>query len=459
MSQTILVVDDEARIRRLLQMSLEAEGYHVVLAANAAEADRVLRSEAVDLMLTDLALPDGSGLDLLAALRQRSSDIPVILITAFGTVESAVEAMKLGAFDYVIKPFRAEEIEALVDRALSLRRAEQENRYLREVTATAFEGITAKSASMLEVIRAIERVAAAPTTVLITGETGVGKELVARALHARSPRHDRLFVALNCAAIPRELLEAEFFGVTKGAFTGATKDRPGKFELASGGTLFLDEIGDMSLDLQAKLLRVLQEGTVERVGSNQSRRVDVRVLSATHRDLEEMVREGSFRSDLYYRINVFPIHVPPLRERREDIAPIAEAVVAAQARRMGRELRLAPDVVTRLAAYHWPGNVRELANVLERAALLADGKTITHVELPRSGAVQAQEGHRDAGAVEPLREAVQRAEAEAIAKALEATGDNKTQAAKLLGISVRTLWYKLRELGLDGHAGEEGGEA
>jgi len=448
-TDTILVVDDEARIRRLLEMALADHGYRVLTVGSTDEAEHVLEEEVVDLVLSDLALPGRSGLDLLAHLRSQGSEVPVILITAFGTVESAVEAMKLGAFDYVIKPFRTEEIEALVARALQLRRTERENTYLRELTEVSFEGITARSPAMAEVIRAIERVAPTSSTVLITGETGVGKELVARALHARSPRKDQLFVPLNCAAIPADLLEAELFGVTRGAFTGASRDRPGKFELAHGGTLFLDEIGDMPHPMQSKLLRVLQEGVVGRLGSNQTRRVDVRVVSATHRNLGAMIEVGAFRQDLFYRLNVVPIHVPPLRARVEDIRLIATALVEGHGRRLGRDIRISDSLLERLEAYGWPGNVRELNNILERAVLLADSDLLTDVDVPAPGGIpHPRSPGPPSSAPEPLKTAVARAERDAILRALEWTGDNKTRAAEVLGISVRTLWYRIRDLGL-----------
>jgi two-component system response regulator AtoC len=442
---TILVVDDEANIRRVLEISLTDSGYEVLSARTRSEASALLASHRVDLVLTDLQLPDASGLELLAEVRVSRPDLPVILITAYGTVESAVRAMRAGAFDYVMKPFGMEEIEALVERALRLTRAQRENLYLREVAAPAYEGMVAESPGMRGVVEAVERVAAAPTTVLVTGETGSGKELVARAIHARSPRAGRLFVALNCAAIPAELLEAELFGVTKGAFTGASADRPGKFELADGGTLFLDEIGDMPLAMQAKLLRALQEGSIEHLGSNSVRRVDVRIVAATHRDLDRLVREGSFRADLYYRLNVFPIHIPPLRERRADIAPIAATTVERFARRLGRHVWLSEAAVAELERYSWPGNVRELQNVLERAVLLTPGESIATLDLPTPSPAT---GARTPAHPEPLRAAVERAEREAIRVALQATQDNKARAAELLGISVRTLWYKIDRLGL-----------
>jgi two-component system, NtrC family, response regulator AtoC len=449
---TLLVVDDEPKIRRVLELSLADAGYRVLTAATAGDALHLLATERVDLVLTDLQLPDRSGLELLAEVRAARADLPVILITAYGTVESAVRAIRAGAFDYVMKPFRVEEIEALVERALGVTRAERENAYLREVAAPEFEGMVAESPGMRAVVEAVERVAPAPTTVLLTGETGSGKELVARAVHARSPRAGRLFVALNCAAIPAELLEAELFGVTKGAFTGATADRPGKFELADGGTLFLDEIGDMPLAMQAKLLRALQEGSIERLGSNSVRRVDVRIVAATHRDLARQVQEGAFRADLFYRLNVFPVHLPPLRERKEDVAPIAVRTVERFARRMGRRVRLSPRAIATLEGYEWPGNVRELQNVLERAVLLARGDLIESLDLPASRFATAAAEDASPGKPGTLRAAVERAEREAIQRALHATGDNKARAAEILGVSVRTLWYKIERLGLDGPA-------
>ncbi len=452
---TMLVVDDEPRIRRVLELALGDDlGYRVLLAASGEEARRRLREDAADIVLLDLQLPDVSGLDLLAEIRAERSELPVILMTAYGTVETAVQAMKLGAFDYVVKPFSVDEIDALARRALGARRAEREIAYFREAEATSLEGIVAASPAMRGVLHAIEQVAAAPSTVLVTGETGVGKELVARAVHARSPRAAGLFVAVNCAAIPSELLEAELFGVTKGAYTGALADRPGKLELADGGTLFLDEIGDMPLALQPKLLRVLQEGTVERLGSNATRQVDVRVVAATHRDLSALVSEGLFRADLYYRLAVVPIVVPPLRERPEDIAPLAHHLVQRFGRRIGRTPRLAPSAIEQLEAYAWPGNVRELGNVLERAVLLTRGDVVERADLPEPPATlgdaagPAGPGARAGEDVRALREAVEEAERRAIRAALRRTGGNKTRAAELLQVSIRTLWYKLEKLGI-----------
>jgi two-component system, NtrC family, response regulator AtoC len=448
---TLLVVDDEPKIRRILELSLSDLGYRVLCAANAAEAEALLAGEAVDLVLADLQLPDRSGIELLEGIRSANAELPVILMTAYGSVETAVRAIKLGAFDYVVKPFAVEEIEALASRALENMRAERENAYLREVQPGP-EGIIAVSDAMQDVLGGVDRVAPAPTSVLVTGETGVGKELIARAVHARSPRREALFVALNCAAIPGELLEAELFGVTKGAFTGATRDRAGKFELADGGTLFLDEVGDMPMSLQPKLLRALQEGTIERLGSNVLRQVDVRVVAATHRDLAILVEEGRFRPDLFYRLNVFPVHVPPLRERPDDVAPLALHAARRLGSSLGREVRITPEAVAQLEAYAWPGNVRELNNVVERAVLLTADGTIRHFDLPASTGPRPPREPDTPDSSEdsppPLREAVERAERQAILAALRSTGDNKTRAAKLLGISVRTLWYKLEKHGI-----------
>ena len=450
----ILVVDDEPHMRRILEMMLEGFGHRVLAADSAEDALSMLEAEHVDLVLSDLQLPGLSGLDLLSRIRPSWPDVTVVIITGFATIETAVQAIKLGAYDYLVKPFRIEEIEAVVGHALALRDAQRENAYLKEVAAAPFEGMIGESAPMRRVFERIERVAPAPTTVLVTGETGTGKELVARAIHARSPRAGRLFVAVNCAAIPGALLEAELFGVMRGAFTGATRDRAGKFELADGGTLFLDEIGDMPLEMQAKLLRVLQERVIERLGSNVTRPVDVRVIAATHRDLPALVRAKRFREDLMYRLAVVPVELPPLRERREDIAPIARAAVERFAASSGERLTLSPDAVLRLECYEWPGNVRELQNVIERAVLLATGPTLSaddFADLP----VRATPMHVDSAALDTaldaaatLAEVVAAAERGAIIAALRESGDNKTRAAERLGISVRSLWYKLQRYGL-----------
>lgn len=442
MSDTVLVVDDEPRIRRIVEMALGDRGYRVLTAASAEDAAGTLERETVDVVVTDLQLPGRSGLDLLGDLRQERPGLPVILITAYGTVESAVEAIKAGAFDYVLKPFGVDELESLVARALEATPPGGTE----DSAPGDLDGVVAASGAMRRIVGLVDQVADAPTTVLLTGETGVGKEVVARLIHRRSSRRDSPFVAVNCAAIPGELLEAELFGAARGAYTGAVKDRPGKLEVADGGTLFLDEIGDMPSSLQPKLLRVLQEGSVERLGSNVARSVDVRILAATHQDLPVLVRDGRFREDLYYRINVFPIHIPPLRDRPEDVAVLARAMLARFGERLGTSATLGAEALDQLRSYRWPGNVRELRNVLERAVLLAGGGVIEGVDLPVEGGdvngAPAEDG------VLPLNLVVARAERDAIQDALRRTGDNKAQAARLLGISVRTLFYKLEKLDL-----------
>jgi DNA-binding NtrC family response regulator len=444
MSDTILLVDDEPRIRRIVAMALGDRGYEVLTAPSAEEAQTIMERKRVDAVVTDLQLPGRSGLELLSDVRRARRDLPVILITAFGTVESAVEALKAGAYDYVLKPFGVDELEALVERALASRPAGEDAAI--SAGGRPMGVVVGKSAAMRRVMELVEQVASAPSTVLVTGETGVGKEVVAREIHARSGRNP--FVAVNCAAIPGELLEAELFGVSRGAYTGAVKDRPGKLEVADGGTLFLDEIGDMPATLQPKLLRVLQEGTVERLGSNVARSVDVRVIAATHQDLATLVKEGRFREDLYYRINVFPIHIPPLRQRSEDIEPLANRALEGFAERIGMRARLSQAALDTLRSYAWPGNVRELMNVLERALLLSRGGVIEDIALPESPATRPPGAPLPDTDVVALSDAVARAERAVIQAALERTGDNKAQAAKLLGISVRTLFYKLEKLGL-----------
>ena len=447
----VLVVDDERKMRRLLQILLERMGIDSVAAESGEEALRCFQAEKIDLILTDLKMPGMTGLELLAKLRELDADVPVILLTAFGTVQTAVDAMKLGAFDYVLKPFDLEAVELIIRKALEMRQYRTENRYLRERVqqAPAFESLVGSSAAMEAVYDLIRRIGPTRSAVLLTGETGTGKELVARAIHGLSPRRERLFVPLNCAAIPAELLESELFGHTRGAFTGAHSDRTGKFELADGGTLFLDEIGDMAYPLQAKLLRVLQEGVIERIGSNKRITLDVRVLSSTHRDLSAGIRAGTFREDLYYRLNVFQVHLPPLRERRGDISHLAAFFLARFCQELGKPVpALAPTTCQLLEQYPWPGNVRELQNVMERAAVLTSGPEIEagffRLLLPQDDAMVPDA----AGETFALEPAVEELERKLILRALMVADDNKAQAARLLGVSERTLWYKLKRYGL-----------
>ena len=409
-------------------------------------------SEKIDLVLTDLKMPGMTGVELLARVRALDPDVPVIVLTAHGTVQTAVEAMKQGAFDYILKPFDVQAIELIIRSALEMRRYRTENRFLKEQAAAtpAFENLIGESPAMQSVYELIRQVGPAKTAVLITGETGTGKELVARAIHRLSPRHEQLFVPLNCAAIPADLLESELFGHVRGAFTGAHVERTGKFELADGGTLFLDEIGDMAHPLQAKLLRVLEEGVVERVGSNKPVKIDVRVLSSTNCDLAASIGAGTFREDLYYRLNVFRIHLPPLRERRADIGQLAPSFLSAFGEELGKGgLPLAPDAGALLEQYEWPGNVRELRNLMERAAVLCSGGRVD-AELVRRLLPSVRSALAPDATPESLQldAAVEELERKLILRALGAANDNKADTARLLGISERTLWYKLKRYGL-----------
>jgi two-component system, NtrC family, response regulator AtoC len=447
-----LVVDDERKMRRILQMVLERMGIDSVAAESGAEALQRFEAERIDLVLTDLKMPGLGGIEFLRELRAHDGEVPVIVLTAFGTVQTAVEAMKLGAADYVLKPFDLDAIELVIRRALDLSRYRAENRYFREreeAAPAAFERLVGSSAAMQQVYELVRRIAPTRSAVLITGETGTGKELVARAMHNLSPRREHLFVPLNCAAIPAELLESELFGHTRGAFTGAESQRAGKFEVAHGGTLFLDEIGDMPYPLQAKLLRVLQEGVIERIGSNKPITVDVRVVSSTHRDLPARIREGAFREDLYYRLNVFNIRLPPLRERREDVANLATHFLHGFARELAREAPVLTSEALRLLERHaWPGNVRELQNLMERVAVLAAGPEVD-VGFFTALTSPASERPAETGPEElALQPAVEQLERKLILRALGAADDNKAEAARLLGISERTLWYKLKRYGL-----------
>ncbi len=459
-ARRILVVDDERPMQRILQILLGKMGHQVLCADNGRQALALARQQPVDLVLTDLRMPEMGGIELLEALRAEGQDMPVILVTAYATVDSAVRAMKHGASDYIIRPFENETVELAVQRALRIHHLEHENRYLRQQLDAGWHDFVGDSEAMRAVYEAIERAAPTGAAVLLTGETGTGKELAARAVHRASGRSG-LFVAINCAAIPEEMLESELFGHVRGAFTGAQKDRAGKFELADGGTLFLDEITEMPLHLQAKLLRVLQENTVERLGSNQPRRIDFRLVAATNRDPARAVQDGRLREDLYYRLNVLTITLPPLRERGGDIARLARHFVAAKAAQLGRRPpRLSSAALDCLARYPWPGNVRELENVIERTLILNTADVIEPRHLPPGlageppaadgAAAPAGEGAPDGdgpGAEDSLdlQARVEAVERDTIRRALERTGNNKTRAARLLGISDRTLWYKLKK--------------
>jgi two-component system response regulator AtoC len=439
----VLIVDDDRRTRRVLQILLEKRGLESAAFETAEAALQLLREESAALVLTDLEMPGTNGIEFMRSLRLLDAQVPVIVLTAYGTVEAAVEAMKLGAVDFIAKPFDVDALELLIARALEMSRTRSENRYLRQEIARApqFADIVGGSAPMRRIFELIEKVSPTRSAVLITGETGTGKELVARAIHGRSPRQAQLFVPLNCAAIPAELLESELFGHARGAFSGAHTDREGKFGAADGGTLFLDEIGDMEPRLQAKLLRALEDGVIEPVGSNRRVRIDVRVVSSTNRDLESAIRDGRFREDLFYRLNVFRIHLPPLRERREDIPALATTFLQHFGRELGKgALGLEARAHAALEQYTWPGNVRELRNLMERAAVLATGNEVSD-ELVRTLLPEGAEG---APGNLDLDTAVAETERRTILRALATTHDNKAEAASLLGIGERTLWTKLK---------------
>jgi two-component system response regulator AtoC len=443
----VLIVDDDRRTRRVLQIVVERLGLESKAFERADDTLADLERESADLILTDLKMPGIDGIEFMRRLRRLDERVPVLVLTAFGTVDAAVEAMKLGAVDFVAKPFDVDALELLVQRSLEMSQRGVENRYWREQAdgAGGFEDLIGDSPPMREIFDLIQKVAPTRSAVLVTGETGTGKELVARAIHRSSPRAGRLFVPLNCAAIPSELLESELFGHVRGAFSGAQSDREGRFGAADGGTLFLDEIGDMDQRLQAKLLRALQDGVIEPVGSNRRIRVDVRVVSSTHRDLEAAIGAGTFREDLFYRLNVFRIHLPPLRERRQDVPALAAAFLREFGADLGKgSLELSEPAVRALEGYHWPGNVRELRNVMERAAVLAPGRCLD-AELVGS---LLPGGATDGGEPLDLAAALDAVERRTILRALAATGDNKAKAASRLGIGERTLWTKLKKHGL-----------
>jgi DNA-binding NtrC family response regulator len=455
---TVLIVDDEKHTREGLARALQGD-YRVLLADSGEQALDLLAGESVDLVLSDIRMPGMDGLALMRRIRARTPQPIVILLTAYGSIESAVEAMREGAYDFLTKPVSLDRLDILLRRALETREMRTENRRLREQLDARYglEHIVGDSPPMQEVVATLRQVAPSRATVLISGESGTGKELVAQALHRLSPRSEGPFVAVHCAALAPSLLESELFGHEKGAFTGAVERRIGRFEMADGGTLFLDEIGEIAPAVQVKILRVLEEHRLERVGGGRPIDVDVRLVAATNRDLQKMVAEGTFREDLFFRINVVAIHLPALRDRPGDIPMLAARFVAELAEENGvRQPVLAPETLDAMAAYGWPGNVRELRNTVERMIVLAHGDTLTPRDLP--AAIRAAIGGPAAGrAGGPLSDGLTLGDAERrlIIAALEATGGNRVQAAKRLGISRRTLHRKINELNLH-EVGKEG---
>lgn len=467
--QKILIVDDEPNLRKVLGAHLTREGYEVVLSSNGEEALALVEKGGIDVVVTDMVMPKLDGLSLLRLLVAQHADLPVIMITAHGTVDSAVEALKIGAFDYITKPFEREELKQVIAKAARSRALFKQNA-IPETDRGRYQ-IIGQSQKMKDIYAIIAKVADAPSTVLVTGESGTGKELVASALHANSRRKSRPFIKVNCAAIPENLLESELFGHERGAFTGAVSAKPGRFELADTGTLFLDEIGEIPIEMQVKLLRALQESEFERVGGIRTVTVDVRIVAATSRDLQKLIEEGKFREDLYYRLNVVPIYLPPLRDRREDVPLLAEHFREKYNKRLGKEVEGFSIAATEaLLAYPWHGNIRELENVVERTLLFCERPVVDVPDLPdalrasspssappssstapaplteTTEALELPTGHVDA------KEFVEQRSEETWRKLLVAklaeTNGNVTQAAKLLGITRKTLQTKMKEMGL-----------
>jgi DNA-binding NtrC family response regulator len=473
----VLIADDELNMRRVLEAILRREGYDVITAANGTEALSGM-SRDVHTVITDLKMPGLDGMGLLRKLSADYPDVPVVMITAHGSVENAVEAVKLGAFDYLEKPFEQEQIRQIVAKAMNTYALARRDATPEAPTGRGRFRLVGQSTAIKQIYAVVEKVANTPSTVLITGESGTGKELIARALHDNSSRHNGPFIKINCAAIPKTLMESELFGYDKGAFTGAVGAKPGRFELAHGGTLFLDEIGEIPVEMQVKLLRVLQESEFERVGGIKTIKVDVRLITATNRDLMQEIATGDFREDLFYRLNVVPIHIQPLRERREDVPLLASHFIAKFNDRLKKNITaIQPAAIERLIAYNWPGNIRELENVMERTMLFCEGPEIRESDLPPEvmphapptaagiiAAAAAAAAETTLPGIAPassttipsaggsLKEAVraetERVERGLIQRALDETGGNVTQAARKLKISRKSLQTKMKEFGL-----------
>ncbi len=453
---TILVVEDEAKMRRLLELQLGEEGFAVHSAPDAETGLQILVREKPDLVVTDLRLPGMGGLEFLQAVKRANAALPVVVMTAYGTVESAVEAMKVGASDYVTKPFSLAELVLVIRKELDAHRLREENRSLREALGRryAYKNIIAQSDKMQAVLALVERVAPTNSTVLLGGESGVGKDLIARGIHEHSQRASGPFVKINSTAIPENLLESELFGYEKGAFSGAASSKPGKFELADKGTLFLDEIGDVPPAIQVKLLRVLQDREFERLGGTKTHKVDVRLIAATNRDLRAALEEGTFREDLYYRLNVVAIDIPPLRQHKEDIPALAKFFLERYTRESGKPITgIAPEAMKRMMEYHWPGNVRELQNIIERGVTLTAGSTLGLDDIHLDDS--STRGSSSTAHVLPPGMTLEQWEEEAIREALRSANGNKSQAARALGLSRNALRYRLSKMGVADPADEE----
>jgi DNA-binding NtrC family response regulator len=451
MKKRILVVEDEEKLRRVIELQLTTSGFDVDKAATAEEGIKIV--DRADLVLTDFRLPNMDGLQLLGLIRRQNAQVPVVIMTAYGSIETAVEAMKSGATDFLLKPFSLDHLMQVVGKALEMRALRDENRKLKEELGRRYEydNIIGRSEAMQEIFATIERVAPTRATVLLAGESGVGKDLIARAIHFHSPRRDRPMVKINCSAIPENLMESELFGYEKGAFTGAAAAKPGKFEQADTGTVMLDEIGDVPPAIQVKLLRILQEREFERLGSNLTRHIDVRVIAATNQDLRAALEQGTFREDLYYRLNVVPMNIPPLRERKQDIAFLANHFLHKLAPDSGRPVESISDAaMEKLVGYHWPGNVRELENVIERALILCQGSQLEPDDIKLEMAPRARaSGDANQHHFLPEGMTLDQYEQELIREALRRADGNKSQAARLLGLTRNALRYRLTQMGLE----------
>lgn len=447
----VLVVDDEENLRRVTQLKLQQAGYEATTASDGAQALDLLARHPQDLIITDLKMPGMSGMDLLRRVKEDYPEVIVIVVTAFGTIESAVEAMRLGAHDYLIKPVNADALKLVVSRALEHHRLREEVKNLRSMVDSkyGFENIVGKSKALLATLDNASRAAQSDATVLIRGETGTGKELLAKAIHFNSSRRDRPFIVINCGAIPKELLESELFGHTKGSFTGALANKKGKIEMADQGSLFLDEIGEMPLDLQVKMLRLIQEREIERIGAPNATKVNVRIIAATHRNLEAMVEDGTFREDLYYRLAVIPLILPPLRERPDDIAELVAIFFKKFKERQNRlDLKVPPSLLPYFSIHRWPGNVRELENVVERLVVLTPGSEVSVEDLPdflRRERPPLEAIHLELPPEGISLEAVER---ELVMRALHKCNWNQTKAAAYLDISRKVLIYRMEKFAL-----------
>ncbi|MGO8795150.1 MAG: sigma-54-dependent transcriptional regulator [Candidatus Sulfotelmatobacter sp.] len=446
---TILIIEDEAKMRRLLELNLGEDGFTTLSAGDAETGLKLLRENTVDLVVTDLKLPGMDGLEFLQTIKRQNAALPVVVMTAFGTVETAVEAMKSGASDYVLKPFSLTEMRMVIRKELDVHALREENRSLREALGKRYEhpNVVARSPKMQEVLATVDRVAPTNSTVLLGGESGVGKDLIARAIHEKSKRASGPFIKINSTAIPENLLESELFGYERGAFTGANASKPGKFELANKGTLFLDEIGDVPPVTQVKLLRVLQEREFERLGGTRTIKVDVRLIAATNRDLREALEQGTFREDLYYRLNVVPIDIAPLRQRKEDIPDLVKLFMSRFAADSGKPLEaITPEAMQILVNYYWPGNVRELQNIVERACTLAKGTVLEATDIHLD--LRPAKAANGANAFLPEGMTLEHWEDEMIRESLRRAHGNKSQAARLLGLSRNALRYRLSKIGI-----------